>query len=193
MEWKLFEGRSPEFASAEWYSDREAAHHIDEYGSQRERLQEAAVLVTDAVGHGAESLSDLGGGDGGFIQFLQTGLPDIAMWGYDLAPANVEFARQRGVDIRLVDFSNDTIEYGDVTVLTETLEHLENPHQALKDVKSQFIVASCPWSETGDYHYEFHLWAWDFDGYRELFEKTGWTVLKHYIEGMSQFVLAERL
>lgn len=202
MEWKLFEGTAPEFASAEWYEDREAAHHIDELG-HRERLQEAAVLVAEAVLYMASSdhyiqgkgmtLSDLGAGDGGFLQFLKLGLPDLTTWGYDLSPANVHFAGLRGVDVRLTDFASESeILYGDITVLTETLEHLEDPHGVLRSIPSKFIVASCPYTETDEQHYEFHLWAWDVEGFDRLFHDTGWRILKHYTEGMSQFVLAER-
>jgi len=194
MEWKLFEGDSSEFASPEWYEDREAAHHLEE-GGHRERLFEAANLCAKARDeHGVNTVSDLGCGDGGLLQVLGSADVFDAVWGYDLQPENIEYAvYTRGVDARLTDFGKDaTIDYGDATVVTEVLEHLEDPHGFLETLPSRVVIASCPFTETANEHYEFHLWAWDNDGFEVLFKNAGWIVRSHFNSGMSQFVLATR-
>lgn len=39
-------------------------------------------------------------------------------------------------------------------------------------------------------HYEYHLWAWDPDGYKKLFENNGYDVVEqHLVSGWSQVLL----
>lgn len=192
MEWKLFDGDTSEFASAEWYKDRQAAHHLEEYGHS-ERIAKAVEFAKVAYRqYGAKTLSDLGCGDGGLLSLLRE--EEITAWGYDLAPANVKYAREvRGVDARLTDFSaNAAIEYGDITVMTEVLEHLEDPHGTLYRIPSDFIVVSSPYGETGDAHYEFHLWAWDEEGYAKMVRDAGWGIIFHERVWLNQVILAVR-
>jgi len=191
-EWKLFEGDSCEFATAEWYEDREAAHHLEQYGHS-DRLQKALDYVKLARGFmGANDVVDMGCGDGGFLSLLKG--EGITSWGYDLQPKNIEYAvNNRGVDARLTDFSEDSeIIYADVVVMTEVLEHLINPHEILADMPGRFLIASSPYGETGDAHYEFHLWAWDLQGYRELVEGAGYRVVLQDVVWLNQIILAVR-
>ena len=58
MEWKLFKDSS-EYITAEWYEDRDAAHHLEQPG-HRERLLAAHQFVLDAIEMGAETVVDLG-------------------------------------------------------------------------------------------------------------------------------------
>ena len=191
MEWKLFEGDKCEFASQEWYVEREAAHHLEQQG-HRDRLLEAHKLVLKAIELGAKDAVDLGCGDGGMLSLLKDS--DINSWGYDLAPNNIEHAiNVRGVDARYTDFNNDdTIEYADIAIMTEVLEHLEDPHGVLKDLPSKYLVASSPFHETGEHHYEFHLWAWDVSGYKKLIEDAGYLVIETVLDNGSQIHLAVR-
>lgn len=190
MEWKFFDGDS-EFTTAKWYEDRCAAHHLDEQ-DHRERLIIASELVKQAVTLGARSAVDLGCGDGGLLSLIKDiGVPT---WGYDLMPSNVEYAvKTRGVDARYTDFNSDDIEYGDVAIMTEVLEHMTDPHKVVRELPSKFLVASSPYNETDKNHYEFHLWAWDKEGYDNLITQGGYTIVnKLYSAGWSQIVLGVR-
>ncbi len=77
----------------------------------------------------------------------------------------------------------------------EMLEHLVDPHGFVRRIAdhSRFLVASSPWTETKEAHYEFHTWAWDVAGYAELLESNGWSILSHISVSWFQVVLAERL
>lgn len=192
MQWKLFEGDTCEFATAEWYEDREAAHHLEEYG-HKERLQKAMDYTQLAWNwFGARSVVDLGCGDGGFLSLCKQA--DMKSWGYDIQPKNIEYARSaRKVDARLTNFEDDaTIAYGDLAVMTEVLEHLVDPHKTLRDLPSKLLIASSPYGETGDAHYEFHLWAFDFDGYKDLVTQAGYKVILHDVVWLNQIILAVR-
>lgn len=193
MEWKLFEGDVAPFTDDEFYRDREAAHHMEQDG-HRERLLKALQYAIHAQNKfGCKTFSDLGCGDGGWVEAaMQHGLH---AWGYDMQPENAKYAaRVRQVDVRLTNFEeDDTIEYGDCSIVTEVLEHVSDPHKLVRDLPSKVIIASSPAWETGENHYEFHNWAWDTVGYSELIKQGGYEIVLHEEVWLSQIILGVRL
>jgi trans-aconitate methyltransferase len=188
MEARLFPaGTVPEFCTPAWYLDRPHAPHVDE-AVHRPRLERAVAFVARALDSGADSVVDLGAGDGGLLSLLP---PGVRRWGYDLCPANVAAAAQRGVDVRLVDVLDGDVEWGDVAMATEVLEHLADPHGFLVEVRRRcsWLVASSPADETSESHYAFHAWIWDVDGYAALVEGAGWSIVAHETVGPFQVVL----
>lgn len=189
-EWRLFEeGTVPECTTAEWYQGRDRAPHLEQQLHRPRLLKSASLIAQAAAAFRHRTVVDLGAGDGGLLSLLG---PALKSWGYDLAPANVEAARSRGVDVRLADVLTDTIQWGDIAVATEMLEHLVDPHTFVKTIfgNAEALVASSPWTETPDSHYEFHTWCWDEVGYRELMEQAGWRVAGHGRVSMFQVLLA---
>jgi 2-polyprenyl-3-methyl-5-hydroxy-6-metoxy-1,4-benzoquinol methylase len=191
MEHRLFDrANPPDFGSPDFYRDRERAPHLEQGGHQG-RLAEALRLTELAVNlYHPATLSDLGAGDGGFLSTIRH-LP-VEAWGYDLQPSNIVGASERGVDVRLVDFLNQPVEYGDLSVCTEVLEHLLDPHRFLRDLPSRLLVASSPVNETADSHYTYHLFAWNRDGYRALVKQAGFEVVEHVETGGFQVLLGVR-
>jgi hypothetical protein len=198
-EWKFFDGDVPHVSTAEFHADRERARHLEQ-PVHRQRLQVAAGLVSVAArfvaGNGAQvvTVSDLGCGDGGLLSLLPAGL---VAWGYDFAPANAAGWAERGVDAVLLDVfgvDREQVKFGDVTVVTEVLEHVADPHGAVRWIgeHSRFVVASSPHDEGPWGHDECHAWAWDVPGYRFLLEQGGFRVLRHEQVGRFQVVLGMR-
>lgn len=193
-EWRLFpEGTIPEYTTWQWYEGRERAPHLEQPG-HRERLLLTAHFV-DWVGtaYDVTTVSDLGCGDGGLLSLLKS--RGFTAWGYDVSPAAVEGARERGVDAELLDVVAGVPRIGDIAVCTEMLEHLVDPHayvRQLLDWGADYVVASSPWNESGDSHYEFHTWAWDRNGYPEMFECNGWKVIRHEDVHGFQVIAARR-
>jgi len=191
-EWRLFEeGTVPECTTAAWYLGREHAPHLEQE-LHRGRLVKAANLVAQAaLSLNLRTVVDLGAGDGGLLSILG---PALTGWGYDLAPANVQAAKSRDVDVRLADVLADPVDWGEIAVATEMCEHLIDPYRFVKTVyeNTRALVASSPWNETPASHYEFHTWAWDMDGYRALMEQAGWVVRHHERVSMFQVLLAVR-
>jgi hypothetical protein len=201
MEHKLFDGDVAEVSTFAFHEHRERAAHLEQ-PAHRPRLLHAATLVSIAIGLGARSLSDLGCGDGGLLSLVKDGVgfppTTVPAWGYDFAPANAAGWAEREVDGRALDvFGADRgeVELGDVTVVTEVLEHVTSPHDEVKWIAehSRFIVASSPWNEGPDAHDECHAWCFDVEGYRALIEGGGFRILRHDQVGQFQLVLGMKL
>lgn len=177
-EWRLFaEGTVPEFTQRGFF----AGHHwVDPRGQvgHPERIAMIESLVRRFVAdRGIWSLVDLGCGDGSLLTALAD-LP-IAKWGYDVGLANINVAWSKGLDVRCADFLTDPVEYGDLIVATEVLEHLLDPHGFLRSLPGDKLIVSSPSAETDEWHYHHHAWAWDVEGYAELLASCGWTVVEH--------------
>lgn len=194
-EWRFFEGDVPHVSTAEFHADRDRAPHLEQ-PSHRPRLMRAAQLVGLAVGDPPGlTVSDLGCGDGGLLSLLASA--GVACWGYDFQPANTDGWSERGVTAEQADVfgaDRDRIKLGDVTVVTEVLEHIADPHGAVRWIgeHSSWIVASSPHTEGPWGHDECHAWAWDPDGYRALIEQGGFEIVEHNGVGPFQLILARR-
>lgn len=189
-EWRLFDSDTAHVSTAEFHADRHRAAHLED-PLHRPRLELAASFVLQAVEMGAGSLSDLGCGDGGLLSLVQG---HVAAWGYDFCPANTAGWAERGVRAEFLDVfgaDRDRVAFGDITVVTEVLEHLTDPHGAVRWIgdHSRFIVASSPWTETDTAHDECHAWAFDLTGYLHLIKQGGFTVLHHERVGSFQVIL----
>ena len=179
MEAQLYEdGKFP--FTPEWYRGREHAPHREQ-APHWARLDRAAEYIDEAVEvYGAESIVDLGAGDGGLLATIRS---DVPKWGYDLLKDNATYGQHfRCVDVRHADFLKTNIEWADLVVCTEVLEHLEYPHDLVRRISSnaRFLVASSPASETRESHSPEHAWAWDMAGYRQMLRFSGFNnVIEH--------------
>lgn len=187
------------YTTAEYHKDRPRAMHLEQEGGHRQRLLMAGFIAGElAAKHNCKTLVDIGCGDGGLLQLIKLFYKSV--WGYDFQPKNVFGGiTDRGVSITFCNIINNFQEMhldADVGVLTEVLEHMDNPHLYLEKLhtktKIKYLILSSPRIETLEKHYEGHIWAWDLDGYRELIIKNGWNILEHHIMDDFQIVLAER-
>jgi 2-polyprenyl-3-methyl-5-hydroxy-6-metoxy-1,4-benzoquinol methylase len=193
MEWRLTSEAVPYVSTAEFHADRARARHLEEEWSQP-RLYKACEFITQAVSEGAATVSDLGCGDGGLLSLVQQ-IPGVRAWGYDFSPANSEGWPERGVQAEALDvFGADRglVDLGEVTVMTEVLEHLADPHGVLAWARqsSGRLVCSSPWNENLHVHSPEHAWAWDLGGYAEMIRSAGWIIDRHEQVSLFQVVLA---
>jgi hypothetical protein len=183
VEWKL-QGDYP--STYEFHKLRGRANHLSEF-DHAPRMKATARLIWDLS---PESVSDLGCGDGGLLHLLK-GIPS---WGYDFTPANSLGWGERGVEGYSADVFNDKYvpRWGELVVMTEVLEHLKDPHGILEWVSQncRYLLASSPWGETPTSHdNDCHIWAWDFQGYKDLISKH-FKILHHSKVDWSQLILA---
>lgn len=194
-EWRLFDGPVPHVSTAEFHADRERARHLEDL-THRPRMDRAALFVQLAALQLGRmvTVSDLGCGDGGMLSLLSEKCAVSACWGYDFQPSNAAGWTERGVTAEAVDAFTDRskVTLGDITITTEVLEHVADPHGALAWIRggSQYLVASSPAEETPDCHDACHAWAWDEDGYAAMITAAGFRVLRHERVGIFQVVLA---
>lgn len=195
------EGEIPHVSTPEFHQHRERAPHLEQE-VHRGRMEKAAEFAVQAFqGHAAGvggdvTLSDLGCGDGGLLSLLQ-GVDGLDSYGYDFQPSNQAGWRERGVRAAQADVFGDErplVVLGDISVTTEVLEHLADPHGVVRWIgsRSRYLVASSPWNETPESHDECHAWGWDQDGYRALIEQGGFTLVRHETVGQFQVILGER-
>jgi hypothetical protein len=195
MRYKAF--TIPHSHDSEFYQDLDLADHINQEG-HRPRLMQVLEYITSLASEDPNlNICDFGCGNGGLIREIEAKLPN-KIWGYDLLPANVKDAHSKGnqKNIFYKDFITDTegIKYPDIAICTEILEHLVDPDEFLKrllDNNVQCIVASSPDYETPNYHAPFHLWVFNGDSYKEMFEQVGWNVILHH-KDFFQYIVALR-
>lgn len=186
----------PYFSTQEFHDDREAAPHIDQHGMQRDRLVLAADFVKELVlEYKITTVSDICCGDGGLLEYLKPFFEEhgVQAWGYDFQPANVRDAvYKRKVDVSFADVVNDPIEYGELSIMTECLEHFYDPHAMVRKIESDYFVASGPNGETPEAHYELHTWGWSWPAYEKLLEQGGYNILRHEESTIFQVVSGKR-
>lgn len=193
-EWRLFDGEVPFVGTLEFFSQQPRAPHLEQ-PVHRERLMAAAVLVRQARAEGAATFSDLGCGDGGLLSVVQDDFDQA--WGYDLQPSNRAGWPERGVTAEWLDIfgaDRDKVRFGQLSAMTEVLEHIGDPHGVLGWVRqnSEYLVCSSPCNENDRVHGPEHAWAWDTAGYAEMITAAGWTIQSHEVGvyNLFQFVLA---
>lgn len=194
MEHRLYSDPVPEVSTYEYHRDRPRASHLEQ-PPHRGRLHRAADFVLKAVTDGATTVSDLGCGDGGLLSLIQHEPGVLDAWGYDFHPASQAGWEERGVTAYPADVFNgprDGLRLGDVTVMTEVLEHLADPHGVLRWVRehSKRLVCSSPWNENPRMHDDCHAWTWDLEGYAAMISGAGWTIDRHEQVDLFQVVLA---
>ena len=172
-EWKLFRETPPEtpvmLAGRGWM-------RLEGQPGFAERAGQVAGLaaLAAALKPGVATVTELGCGDGALLARMPSWLTG---WGYELGAGDVKMARSRGLDVRQADILADDLEYGDLLIVSEVLEHLADPHKFLLSLPDRLLIASSPSGETGDWHNPVHAWAWDTDGFRALLGDAGWRVL----------------
>ena len=173
MEWKLFD--KPHSYTAAWYATLPLADHLNQQGHALRIYVAAAYAAWYVRFRGATSVGDFGAGNGGLLDSIKGLLPaPVRMWGYDLLPDNVRDAQANGRPVTLCNFLTEKVEWPQLLLLTEVVEHLVDPVAFLRSVPSgTYVIATVPNYENDMQHFEHHLWAWDMGGFMDLFMRSG--------------------
>jgi hypothetical protein len=174
-EWRLFDGDPPAFCDPEHLRGQPWMRLEHQPGFKQRADMVAALVRETAATAGAASITDLGCGDGSLLAMLAD--VDCPKWGYEIGDGDVTAGRLRGLDIRQASIlDSGQLEYGELLIASEVLEHLADPEGFLRGLPGGLLVVSSPSMETGDWHNEIHAWAWDFEGYWDLVRRSGWMV-----------------
>jgi hypothetical protein len=166
MQYKLDD--RDKFSKKEFYDQQQAVDFM-QHDVHKNRLMEALRLASELIHkENIKTVADFGAGMGGLLKELQILHPDVKMWGYDLQQTNVNNAV---ADVQLKDFTKEEVEYPELLIITEVLEHIEDPHKFIKESKAKYIIASSPSFETPTgFHDPSHLWIWTDESFVKLFE-----------------------
>lgn len=176
-EWQHFkEGTIPFYVTPEFFADLEWIPGDVQEGYQERMAMTARVIQEYVSVLDVKSISELGCGDGTLLSMIDE-LP-IKMWGYDGCSASVSRALANELDVRFQDVTaQEDVEYGNMVVGSEMIEHLLDPHGFVRSLPVTKAVFTTPSRETDEWHYEHHAWSWDLVGFKKLFEDEGWTVV----------------
>lgn len=148
---------TPVCHSREFYQTRSAVDHIKQpHHSLRLLVLSAYVVYYSRFDRNVQDkpfpkIGDFGCGTGGLMKYLSGLVPArCELYGYDLSPEAVNYAQGiRFLDVQLKDFVNEKVEYPDIMIVSEVLEHLPDPHRFLRKIpKETIVVASVPAQET---------------------------------------------
>lgn len=123
--------------------------HLRGSATERERLAQLCARVPDGVA----TVLDVGAGHGLLLEALRE-VRGIGGVGIEITPAKVDYARSRGIDLRLGDASR--LDFGDASfdavVCCEVLEHLpfrvyESALAELSRVARRWVIVSVPYAE----------------------------------------------
>jgi trans-aconitate methyltransferase len=146
------------------------------FTQRAQMVAQLAEIVARGHNDPPQTVTDLGCGDGALLGMLPSWL---TAWGYEIGGGDVAHGRARGLDIRQADILTQDLEYGDLLIASEVLEHLPDPGAFLRGLPDRWLIVSSPSRETGNWHNDIHSWAWDMPGYRALAEGAGWRVVHH--------------
>ena len=198
MEWKLFDPENPPQVADTEFLRKQPWMRLEAQPGFAQRMQMVGHLVDEVfrwAGSYVYSVTDLGCGDGAMLRFLHTTrrIPkNTSVKGYDLGASDIEHATQLGPDeyrFYIADISAElgVVQLGALNIMTEVLEHMVSPHKFLADLrnsimstsmKQAFLLATSPSLETGEWHNDIHLWAWDQQGYQKMFRDAGWDLVR---------------
>jgi len=84
-----------------------------------------------------KTILDIGCGEGSFLEELRDAKNDV--FGIDASQTGQLACRAKGIDCALIDISRETFPYADdmfdIVLCFETLEHIENPHHCIWEIK----------------------------------------------------------
>ena len=144
------------------------------------RLYASAVAVAIA---GPETVVDPACGDGTVVLQAHALNPIQHALLADISANTIEKILPKELpfeaDVRVGEIFDtlNSIDQVDCVVLTEILEHLEDPDALLQlaATKAKWLVASSPIVEEGvQDHTDQHIWSFDMKGYSEMLEGAGW-------------------
>lgn len=195
MEARLFDPQSPpDWLDSEWWVDQPHVNHIANWVHQARLKSAAGTAECLAEGRREEHLiCDIGSCDGGLLELID---PKFNAFGYDVIHSSIDYGRNvRKVDLRWGNVVKDkSLPLAPIVVCTEMLEHLEDPHQFLRDLRGRevlYAIFSSPHSETVDHHEWNHAWAWDREGYAKMISDAGWKIESHVDVEWSQQIVAK--
>ena len=162
----------PKWTDEELVGVYDHQYNHTQWQDHKDRIESTIGFINKFVkGKKFKTIADLSAGDAAIINAVN--IPNKIIG--DFYPA---FEYQGKIE--------DTIEQidpVDVFILSETLEHVDNPLEVLKQIrnKTNYLIVSTPQDNWEDDNQE-HYWAWDKDGVEQLLKDANFTPIEYTSE-----------
>lgn len=146
-------------------------HQHAQWVDHRIRVDVSAVLAAHVL-QGPGVIVDLSCGDAAIAKRLGNYYPGCRLILGDYAPG---YEQQGPIEETLAAVG---LEQADLWILSETLEHLDDPDAVLRDIRlrTRRLLLSTPEDEADDSNLE-HLWSWSAEDIEAMLEKAGFKPL----------------
>lgn len=139
------------------------------WADHRERVAKTIELLDEfAADTDSRTIADLSCGDGAIVRGSRHSWDSTTLGDYTLTgPIETALLTQKPVDMFL---------------LSETLEHVEDPDGLLRSIRkvAKHLVLTTPHGEDHDENPE-HYWGWDAEALNEMLSEAGWTKRDHQL------------
>jgi hypothetical protein len=149
----------------------------DNWPDHVERVEHTArFLARVAEDGGYRTVADLSCGDGAVVRLAHERRPFRATYLGDVQPGHWSWLRGPITETMYL------IPCVDVLVLSETLEHLDEPLAVLRALRERAgsILVTTPCGEWDDGNPQ-HYWGWDEEGVRSLLEAAEFRPYRHHL------------
>lgn len=181
---RLRESRPTTAAETSFYEERYPdGYRHDVWADHVERVAASVDLIRRYRGQ-IRTAADLSCGDGAVLRSLA---PDLErMYLGDLNHARVGRWFWSGADVEVIPPGPlpDTLEHlpepVDLFVLSETIEHVDDPDALLRAVRdhARYLFLSTPVEERADSGNTEHYWSWGVSDVHDMLTDAGWEPLE---------------
>lgn len=176
---RLRDARSAEAERALYASTYPEGYRHDRWPDHVERVA-ASVEMISRYANNIVTAADLSCGDGAILR----GLPELReIWMGDLSTVEPSmpgrpFHWYPGA--ALPDSLADLPEPVDLYVLSETIEHMDDPDELLRQIAScaTYLFLSTPIEERADSGNVEHYWSWGQNDMHQMLQDAGWEPLE---------------
>jgi len=163
----MIERLRPKWSDAELKEIYQTPHDHMLYGrGHGERVDKTIDLACRVLPPDADSVADLSCGNAAIPNALGCSTTVLG----DFAPG---YEHQGSIEQTIFNIPDV-----DIFILSETLEHLDEPLWILKQIRdrAKYLVLTTPLEAWGDTNGE-HYWSWDRAGVEELLTEAGFSVI----------------
>ena len=179
---RLREAR-PEGEAAYYARVYPGGYRHDQWADHVERVQASADMI-ERYASQIRSAADLSCGDGALLNMISRHLTRAVLGDLNGVPASASVScRARTLETIGATALPDSLTHMDpvdLFILSETLEHLDDPDDLLARLTrvSRYLFVSTPVAEAADSGNLEHYWSWDVTDVYDMLHAAGWEPLE---------------
>jgi hypothetical protein len=185
---RLRPSRPTASAEASFYAERyPGGYRHNVWADHVERIAASAEMIGGYAGR-FRTAADLSCGDGALLTLVGRHLETAYLGDLNGAPTMALVSGLAGSTVGVPPgLLPDTLEHlpepVDLFVLSETIEHVDDPEALLRAVRdhARHLFLSTPVEERADSGNTEHYWSWGVDDVHDLLTDSGWSPLEYRV------------